>query len=599
MRADDPFKPEVRSRRAWQLAAFIVAGALVLAGRLFHLQVLGDDAYRLHSERNRIRLEWVKAPRGLILDRHGEVLADSRPSFTVRVVPRALLANPAAVALLSQLLEMSPTEIEQKLAGGVRHLPRVLRRDVGFDQVSRIAEREEELPGVSLDVSNVRSYPRGALAAHVIGHVGEISETEVATLSEAGYRAGDFLGRTGLERKYESRLRGKDGERYLEVDVRGRSVGEFSGRSPVPPVPGASLQLWLDAGLQARAESLLVGRRGAVCFLDVESGGVLALASAPTFDLNLFSTGISTRDWESLNGDPALPLLNRAVQASYAPGSTFKMISFALTLEQRIAGLHQVLETPCFGSYRFGNRTFRCWEAAGHGSLDLEGALIHSCDVYFYQIAERTDVDHLAEMARDLGLGTKTGIDLPQELSGNVPTKQWLDERYGAGKWTRGTLLNLIIGQGEYLVTPLQMARHCAALANGGRLVEPRLVWSIVPEGGEREDVPTTVQRTWDLPERTLDRVRTAMEMVVLDDEGTGRVCRVPGYMPAAKTGTAENPHGAPHSWFVGYAPADHPEVAFAVIAEGAGHGSEVAAPIARKLLEYLRGPLPPAEDAS
>jgi penicillin-binding protein 2 len=375
----------------------------------------------------------------------------------------------------------------------------------------------------------------------------------------------------------------------------GRVIGEFVGRDAVAPVPGANLRLWLDAGLQAAAESLLVGRRGAACVLDARTGGVLALASAPSFDPNLFSAGISGRDWERLNGDPQLPLLNRAVQATYAPGSTFKMISFALTLENRIAGLRQRLDTPCFGSYRFGNRTFRCWEPAGHGVLDLEGALIHSCDVYFYQIAERTTADDLAAWARELGLGEKTGIDLPQELAGNVPDSAWLDERYGQRKWTQGTLLNLIIGQGEYLVTPLQMARHAAALGNGGYLLSPRLVRTIEREGEPPEEIAATV-REWELPKRTLEHIRRAMELVVTDDEGTGRVARVQGYMPAAKTGTSENPHGNPHSWFIGYAPASDPEVAFAVCVEGGGHGSDVAAPIARKLLERIRGPLPPAE---
>jgi penicillin-binding protein 2 len=348
------------------------------------------------------------------------------------------------------------------------------------------------------------------------------------------------------------------------------------------------------------AESLLVGWRGAICVLEVETGGVLALASAPTFDPNLFAVGISAREWERLNGDPQLPLLNRAVQATYAPGSTFKMTSFALTLEKRLAGLRQELEEPCVGGYRFGNRWFRCWEEAGHGYLDLEGALIHSCDVYFYQIAERTTVDDLAAEARDLGLGEKTGIDLPQELAGNVPTKAWLDERYGERKWTRGALLNLIIGQGEYLVTPLQMARHVAALANGGRLLAPRLVQAIEPETGPVQVLAPVVQREWELPERTLNRIRTAMELVITDEEGTGRGCRVEGYMPAGKTGTSENPHGAPHSWFVCYAPADAPEVAIAVAVEAGGHGSDTAVPMARELLRTLRGPLPPEqEDAS
>ena len=320
------------------------------------------------------------------------------------------------------------------------------------------------------------------------------------------------------------------------------------------------------------------------------------MASGPTFDPNLFSTSISTTDWERLNGDSNRPMLNRAVQATYAPGSTFKMISMALTLDQRRAGFRQILEKPCKGGYQFGNRWFGCWDHEGHGRMHVEDALIHSCDVYFYQIAEELDVDALARVSRECGLGEKTGIDLPQELAGLVPTRAWFDERYGPRGWTQGNLLNLIIGQGEYLTTPLQMARHVAAIANGGKLLEPRLVREIDRGEGRKDAVATHVAKEFVMSPRTFRRVQTGMKLVVTDEEGTGRVSRVEGYMPAAKTGTSENAHGAPHSWFVGYAPAENPEVAFAVIVEGAGHGSEVAAPIARKLLESIRGPLPEEE---
>jgi penicillin-binding protein 2 len=595
----DTFQQEKRSRRAWRLSTLIGLGSLVLGVRLFDLQVLGGQDYQLQSERNRIRHEYVSAPRGLILDRRGVVLADSRPSYTVLGVPRRVLENPECLSLLSEMMEYPVEKITERLQSGPRHLPRVVRRDVGFAQVSQIAERAEDLPGVSLRVTNVRHYPQGSLAAHILGHVGEISESEVDVLRDQGYRAGDFLGRTGLEKVYESDLRGTDGERYLEVDAVGRVIGRFQGRDPVPPTTGHTLRLHLDARIQALAESLLVGRRGAVCFLDVATGGVVALASAPTFDSNLFSTGIATADWERLNTDPEIPLLNRSVQAVYAPGSTFKLVSFALTLEDRVSGFRDLLETACYGGYQFGNRYFGCWEELGHGYVDLEGGLVQSCDVYFYQIAEQVSADQLAKYARTAGLGEPTGIDLPQELVGNVPTSEWLDRKYGKGKWTQGTLLNLIIGQGEYLVTPLQMARVVCGIARGGELVAPRLAASVASHDDTRLRFPPDVQRQWEVSQRTTDRLREGMRLVVADSVGTGRGCRVPGWAPAGKTGTAENPHGEPHSWFVGYAPAEKPEVAFSIVVEAGGHGSDVAVPMARTILRELAPEPEPEEPTS
>ncbi len=602
MARGDSFQQEVRSRRAWRFAAFIGVGALVLGGRLFFMQVLGDEQYTLQSERNRIRREWIGAPRGLILDASGTVMAGTRPSYTVLAIPRQILKATAARRLLSQLLDMSEERIEERLSSGPRHLPRVLRHDVGFEQVSQIAEREEDLPGVSLEVARVRSYPGGRIGAHVLGHIGEISESEVRRLADDGYRAGHYVGRTGLERVYESELKGTDGERWLEVDAVGRIVGRFQGRDPVPPVPGKTLHLHLDSELQAQAESLLAGWRGAVAVIDVRSGGLRVLATSPGFDPNLFATGIGTEDWNRLNTDPERPLLDRTVQAVYAPGSTFKMVSFAVTLGEKILGYREKAETPCYGGYQFGNRWFGCWEEAGHGPVDLRRALVRSCDTYFYQIAENVSVDVLARYASGAGFGQKTGVDLPQELVGLVPTSAWLDQRYGRRKWTQGAVLNHIIGQGEYLTTPLQVVRYVAAIANGGRLVVPRLVARIEdPTTGVVREIAPPAPDTWDLPSATYARIREAMELVVLDEKGTGRFTRVPGFMPAGKTGTSENPHGADHSWYVGYAPADAPEIAFSVIVEAGGHGSDTAAPIAKALLETLAlrrgGPLP--EDPS
>jgi penicillin-binding protein 2 len=567
---------------------------IVLAGRLFDLQVRGREGSRDAAMENRIRRERVPAPRGLILDRHGKILADSRPSFTVLVEPKRALKNPGSaeyeetMATLARLRGVSESETRAWLQQSSGPSKRVVRRDVSFAEISRIAEIEGDLQGIEREVDHVRYYPEGTVAAHVLGHVGEISEEELTTRKEEGYRQGDFWGRTGLERKYEEALRGKAGERYFEVDAYGRVLGRFAGWDPEPPHPGETLRLNLDFEMQALAESLLVGRRGAIVVMDVNTGGIRVMASAPTFDPNLFTKGISAEDWNRLNTDPKHPLLNRAGQATYAPGSTFKMISFAMALEDKVIRYDAYQPVACRGGFTFGNRWFGCWEEIGHGWLDLKNALIQSCDTYFYQIGERVTVDQLATQARAAGFGQATGIDLPQELKGNVPTSEWLDRRYGARQWTQGTVLNLVIGQGEYLVTPLQMARYAAALGNGGRLVEPRLVDVVEGESGVIDKKEPVVTGEWAMSPLTRSRLEESMRFVVQGERGTARGCRIEGYPVAGKTGTAENPHGRPHSWFIGYAPLPNPEISFAIIVEAGGHGSDTAVPIAKKILTAM-----------
>ncbi len=591
----EAYHQQARSRRAWFLAALVGLAALIHAGRLFQLQVLGVREYTLQSERNRVRVERFAAPRGSIVDRYGAVLADSRPSYTVRAVPRRILRDEARLALLSRLLEIPEDEIRERLRKGASaHSPTPVCRDASFVQVSRVAEHEDDLPGVSLEPSTVRWYPNGETACHLLGHVGEISQKEVEDLAEQGYRAGDFLGRTGIEKQYEDVLRGVDGERWLEVDAVGRVVGEFAAERNVPATPGRTLRLWVDLPLQAIADSCLAGRRGSVCMLDVASGGVLVMDSAPGFDPNAFSAGIRSAEWRRLNEDPERPLLFRAVQSAYAPGSTFKMVTFAVTLEQHVAGFTQRLPASCIGRYRFGTRSWRCWDPKGHGSLALEDALVKSCDVYFYQIGERVPVDTLAHAAMAAGLGRKTGVDLPQEVPGLVPTAEWMDRRWGKRGWTQGAMLNHAIGQGEYLTTPLQLARYAATLARGGSIPVPTIVQAIEGDDGVLREVPARTDGTWDISPETMARIREAMHQVV--ERGTARICRIEGYMPAGKTGTAENPHGEAHSWFMGYAPYDAPEVAFAVMVEAGGHGSDVAAPIAKRLLEEIAARRAPPE---
>ncbi|MFH1681125.1 MAG: penicillin-binding protein 2 [Candidatus Eisenbacteria bacterium] len=580
----DPRRP----LRTGVLGGIVLIAFLVLVGRLFQMQVLVSGKYRAHAEENQIHLERVKALRGRITGRDGAVYADSRPSFSVAVVPFEIRRNPAVLERLADLIGADLAALREQAAKGYSRPfdPRAVLPDADIAIVSIVEEHAFELSGVLILTEPVRVYPGKRVAAHVLGYVGEISEKEIAERKGGVSLPGARVGRGGLERWHDEVLRGHDGYRIVQEDAHGRRMGTLREKEPVS---GEDLLVALDWGLQARAESLLAEHgSGTVVALDPENGEVLVLASHPSFDPNLFSVSVSAAVWDSLSGDSLHPLLDRAIQATFPPGSTYKPITAIEGLEQRVVGPETRL-LPCFGSWQFGRRAFRCWRPEGHGSLALPGAIEQSCDVYFYQVGARLDLDRFAEAARALGLGERTGIELPGERSGLVPDTRYMNERYGKSGWGGGALLNHSIGQGEILVTPMQIARLYAALGSG-RIVQPHLVLRTTGPDGRttRRAIPSP--RPVPLSEEVLRPVREGLVLAVEGDRATGRAARVPGVPVAGKTGTAQNPHGEDHAWFAAWAPASDPRIVVAVIIENAGHGGEVAAPLAGNLLRYFFG---------
>jgi len=566
--------------------------ALVVVG-LLRLQVVDHEKYLELSKENRVRLEVLRAPRGAIYDRNGELLADSAPSFSIMFRPfpaestqlGRLTQGPAWTERVAALAGVDIEEVQREVTAANRSgKSGVIRRDAPFAVLAAVEESRAELPGIEILVEPLRRYPNGNLASHLLGYAGEVNDAEVDSLGAAGYRPGDLIGRSGIERRYEEFLRGRDGAEYVVVNAMGKRVSTLSEEPPRPPVGGHDLVLTLDLRVQRAMEDAMANvARGAAVALDPRDGSILGLVSRPAFDPNEFSHGLSWERWEEISGAGSNPMLNRAIQGAYPPGSTFKIVTMLAALRAGIAKPATRLQ-PCPGYYEFGGRRFGCWKSTGHGSLDFIEALQHSCDVYFYQLGPRLGLPRLEATAREFGLGERTGVDLPQERRGLIPGTSWYDRRWGAGRWRKGLLLNLAIGQGELLLTPLQLALLTAEAANGGRALRPHVVKQVRGEPQFRPERP--LQPGVQAEPATWDAVHQALERVV--DAGTATLARVPGLRVAGKTGTAQNPHGDDHALFVCYAPVEAPTIALALVVENSGHGGSVAAPLAGQILSRL-----------
>jgi penicillin-binding protein 2 len=424
-----------------------------------------------------------------------------------------------------------------------------------------------------------RLYPDTAVVAHLVGYVGEVTEGERGTRRFATVRLGGLVGKDGLEREYDDTLRGSEGVRFVEVSAKGQMVRDAEAAANLNPVPGTDLHTTIDLGLQKFISQIFpAGQRGAVVALNPNTGEVLALYSAPSFDPNAFVGGISAPYWRSLNENPAHPLLDRAIQARYPPGSTWKLAVAAMALKRGIVGPRTHMPIPCRGGLQYGNRYFRCWNAHGHGDLTLTEAIAQSCDVYFYQLGIKLGVTSLLEDANAWGFRGRTGIDLPGEIPSEFPTgPEYYDRLYGARRWTSAVALNLAIGQGENAQTLVQMVRLYQQLASDGRLRTPYVV---------RQAASSSENASLDLTADQISWLRRAMIAVV--EQGTGRGVRLNTLTIAGKTGTAQNSHGADHGWFIGFAPADKPEIVVGAIVEFAQHGTAVAPLVARTIAHYL-----------
>lgn len=589
--------PELR-RRARLLYGLLAVIFLGLATRLVFLQIVNGERYTYLSENNRIRIKRVPGTRGMIFDRHGQLLVDSRPSFDLIFVPEDSQDPKDTLRLLARYLKRDENEMLKIYEDGRSRTAfdeMVLGRDVDWSVVVAVESHQLELPGVTLRTRPRRSYADGPMAAHVLGYLGEINQRQLKLLKDQGYVVGDEIGQYGLERRWEELLRGQSGGQQVEVDALGRRVRVLH---EVSDVPGYTVRLTLDRQMQEAAYEALKGKEGTIVALDVNSGAVLALASTPAFDPNVFARGIKSEEWSALVKDQLRPLSNRAVQGQFPPGSTFKIIMAIAGLEEGVINPESYIQDP--GFFSFGNRSFRDWKKGGHGAVNLHRAIVESCDTYFYQVGAKLGIDRIAKWARAFGLGEKTGIALDDEKSGVIPDTEWKRKRFRQ-PWFPGETISVAIGQGYVTVTPLQLANMMAAVANGGKLFRPYLVSKVESVDGVtvREYEPELIRQV-ELKPDTWKRVRAALADVVSGAGGTGGAARSPLIQIAGKTGTAQviemkgaylkSEHLAydnrDHAWFVAYAPAENPQVAIVVLVEHGGHGGEAAAPLAKKVFE-------------
>jgi penicillin-binding protein 2 len=587
--------PEIR-RRANYLYVLLAIVFIGLTARLVHLQLVQGERYTFLSENNRVRLKRVPGTRGMIYDRHGELLVDSRPSFDLIFVPEDAKEPEKTLRELAGRLswdvdELLQTYEDNKSRSAFDEI--VLGRDIEWSAVVAVEAYQLDLPGVSLRVRPRRSYADGPIAAHILGYMGEINQRQLKNYKEQGYLVGDEIGQSGLERHWEDVLRGQHGGQQVEVDALGRRVRVLH---QVNDVPGYTVHLTLDRQMQQTAYEALNGKEGTIVAIDVNSGAILALASTPAFDPNVFARGIKGNEWNALITDRLRPLSNRATQGQFPPGSTFKVVMFIAGLEEGVVDPNASISDP--GFFQFGNRAFRDWKQGGHGAVNLHRSLVESCDTYYYQLGAKLGVDKIAKWARAFGLGEKTGIALDDERNGTIPDSAWKMKRYRQ-PWYPGETLSVAIGQGYVTVTPLQMANMMAAVANGGKLYRPRLVSKVESVDGTsvREFGPELI-RTIDIKPDTLNRVHAALADVV--KVGTGGMAKSPIVEVAGKTGTAQvvemkggyvkteqlSHFARDHAWFVSYAPVQSPQVAIAVLVEHGGHGGDAAAPMAKKVYE-------------
>lgn len=604
-----------RKRKSRFLAGVGAALLVMVALRLFYLQVLHDDEYRRLATSNYLRPEVITAMRGMIRDRHGTILASSEPSFTASIDPwhEAFRPGPRGakprarldevVARLAGILEMDPRALLEGIERQRRtsYQPVRIKRNLEPATMSQLAERRVDLPGVIVEMEPLRRYPFGEVGAHLLGYINEITDDELIKLRGQGYLPGDYVGRAGLERYHETSLRGQDGFRFVEVNALGRRTNYFSSTPPVVPKKGRDLTLTIDWALQQAAEAALDSAgwaghgaapeaRGAVVAIDPRNGDVLALASRPAFDPNEFAAGLSAERWAELNEPGRFAMLNRTVQARYPPGSTFKPVTLLAGLTGHKVGTGTVLH-GCAGGYNFGGRFFRCWNKNGHGSSNGMRALEVSCDVYFYQLGLMLGIDGIARMAREFMLDEPTGIDLPQERGGLIPDVAWYEKKRGKGGAAKGSALNLAIGQGEILLTPVEIAQMAGTVATG-RIPRLHLVKQMSDEPGFEHFVPdTTARGGLAAPGAALEYVRRGMWEVVQGGEGTGKRAKIDSVEVAGKTGSAQNPAELTHALFICFAPYERPEIAVAVVLEERGGGGAFAAPVARAVLDHYFHP--------
>lgn len=567
------------------LQLLVASVFVILFGRLIYLQVFQYDIYSPISERNSIRQQTVNPARGLIFDRHGDLIVGNEPSFTITITP--LSFDMSTIPLLAELTLTEQENIEALVLQARTyslHRESRLLRDIDFKVFSNIQENLWRLPGINHQVEGKRSYPSDARLSHALGYLAEVTRNEMN--ASPHYRLGDLIGRSGLERIYEDDLRGSKGTQFVTVNAFGRSLGPFSGGAlDVNPGKGVDIHTTLDIGLQRIAEELLEGKVGGVVALNPKTGGILAIASTPDYDNERLAGQLDRDYWVSVNTDSLTPLFNRAVATTQPPGSTTKPMMGLIGM--RLGIIDKNTTVHCAGGYQRG-RFYRCLRH--HGTINIVEAIETSCNTFFYwmmdQIVNRFGLNVWTQMMNDFGMGVRTDIDLSGEVRGVIPDSSYFDRAFGVRQWGLGDMINLGIGQGAMGASPLQMATAVSVIANNGYRVQPSVVERVAYEDGAVEIIRPDPERVEWLQPGDLEAIQRGMRLAV--SEGGGRFyANIRDVEVAGKTGTAQNPHGQNHGWFISYAPFDDPEIAIAVLLQNAGYGSITAAPIAGMMYEY------------
>lgn len=559
----------------------------VLLGRLYYLQVVSQSELGEISSKNSIRRIPIEASRGLMLDRNNIPLVDNQPLYSIQVLPAEF--DFKHLPLLSKLTEIPVDELKKTIKEGraySKFVPVKIKRDISFKVLSSVEENLWKLPGVDFAIESKRKYLDSVHGSHMYGYTRVISKKMLESLPPDEYSRDDIIGYSGLEKTYENILRGKKGERFVLVNSLGKVTGKYeNGNNDQPAMKGNNLHLTIDAGLQSLAEKqlALTEKSGAIVAMDPQNGEILALCSYPDYDPNLMSGYTNQKTWRKISGSKGRPLFNRATQTRYPPGSTYKLIL-------AIAGLEEHLITPnttytCTGYFHYGNRSFLCHGGHGHGKVNLLEAIEQSCNVYFYTTMYKVGLKLWAHYGSMFGFGSLTGLDLPDEQTAPLPSKNYFDKRYGSRGWTQGYLVSLAIGQGEMGASPLQMAAYTATIANKGTYYTPHLVKGYTDRQTDAFVPITFESKKLPISEKTFNIVQKGMRMVV--ETGTARRAQIEDIAVAGKTGTAQNPHGEDHAWFIGFAPYENPQIAIAVLVENAGYGGSVSAPIAQKMMSY------------
>lgn len=585
-------RPSDRVRTSGRvLRAVLFIGLLVLLGRIFQLQIIEYETYTPLSMQNSLRMEMVNPARGLIYDKNGTILVENQPIYSITITPSRF--DEEQIPLLSDLLQIEEELVRERIAEAQQyswHRTSRLFTEVSFETFSAIQENLWQLPGIGHQIESKRHYPNKARASHVMGYLREATREEY--LASEDIMLGDKIGKSGLEMIYDDYLRGDVGTEYVRVNAFGQELGSYEdGMLDIAPQKGSDLITTLDADLQQLAEQLMINKRGGVVAIDPQTGGVLSMVSAPQYDLSKLAGRMDADYWQQLNGHPHTPLYNRAISSRQPPGSTFKPF-------MGLVGMELGLITPQTEIYNPGyySRGRRYGDLADPGNYDIEKAITYSSNTFFFwmmdRIAGRGMLNSWSNLIQDFGIGPKNNIDLPFEVSGIVPDSTYMNERFGDTYWGVGDLMSLGIGQGMVSASPLQMAVAASSIANGGYRVQPHVVSAIKDQNGKFQYTNPVLKKIDWLKPNQLETVKQGMRGVVTT--GGGRYyANLPDIEVAGKTGTAQNPSGEDHGWFIAFAPVDNPQIAVAVLIENAGYGSISAAPIASLIIEkYLTGEL-------